>query len=103
MTSTGERTSPVERGVFVYSRMLGRDVPPSQWKHLVSEVAMRELMFTAERGFGPQARDEDGPVDEFLRAMAPELRAELPAGSPGRVVFEYKLRGGFYTMGHLPL
>lgn len=28
MTGTGERTSPVERGVFVYSRMLGRDIPP---------------------------------------------------------------------------
>lgn len=28
MTSTGERTSPVERGVFVYSRLLGRDIPP---------------------------------------------------------------------------
>ena len=28
MTSTGERTSPVERGVFVYERLLGRSVPP---------------------------------------------------------------------------
>ena len=28
MTSTGERTSPVERGVFVYERLLGRPVPP---------------------------------------------------------------------------
>lgn len=28
MTSTGERTSPVERGVFVYERLLGRHVPP---------------------------------------------------------------------------
>lgn len=28
MTGTGERTSPVERGVFVYSRLLGRPVPP---------------------------------------------------------------------------
>ncbi|MEM1294484.1 MAG: DUF1592 domain-containing protein [Verrucomicrobiota bacterium] len=28
MTGTGERTSPVERGVFVYHRMLGKDIPP---------------------------------------------------------------------------
>ena len=28
MTGTGDRTSPVERGVFVYSRLLGRPVPP---------------------------------------------------------------------------
>ena len=28
MGGTGERTSPVERGVFVYSHLLGRSVPP---------------------------------------------------------------------------
>ena len=28
MTGTGERTSPVERGVFIYERLLGRPVPP---------------------------------------------------------------------------
>jgi len=28
MTSTGERTSPVERGVFIYSKLLGSSIPP---------------------------------------------------------------------------
>ena len=28
MTGTGERTSPVERGVFVYSHLLGKSIPP---------------------------------------------------------------------------
>jgi hypothetical protein len=28
MTGTGQRTSPVERGVFVYEHMLGKDIPP---------------------------------------------------------------------------
>ena len=50
MTGTGQRTSPVERGVFVYSHMLGKDVPepPPNVPQLVvedgSQLTVRQLL-----------------------------------------------------------
>ncbi|MEM7012569.1 MAG: DUF1588 domain-containing protein, partial [Verrucomicrobiota bacterium] len=50
MTGTGERTSPVERGVFVYHRMLGKDIspPPPNVPQLVvedgTELTVRQLL-----------------------------------------------------------
>lgn len=50
MTGTGERTSPVERGVFVYHRMLGKEIspPPPNVPQLVvedgTELTVRQLL-----------------------------------------------------------
>lgn len=50
MTGTGERTSPVERGVFVYTRLLGKEVspPPPNVPQLVvedgTELTVRQLL-----------------------------------------------------------
>ena len=85
------------------SHKLGLDVPPSQWKHLVSDVAMRQLSLGVDGSHGRYTQPASGPVDAFLRTLVPELRAQLPPGTHGQVVFGYKVRGGFYTLGRVPL
>ncbi|PRQ05156.1 HTTM domain-containing protein [Enhygromyxa salina] len=81
------------------SEELGADVPSSQWKYLVSGVAMRQLSASANAGVDAQA--PGGPVEEFLRTLVPEVRARAPAGTRGRIVFEYKVRGGYYRLGQV--